>query len=64
MTGLEVLIPTTGWVTCIKEKPQVLGLLHENTSMAELSSTIGKFNAVVLVSVKLPKQPEASSLKA
>lgn len=38
--------------------------MHKNTSVAELSSTIGKFHAVILVSIKLPKQPQASSLKA
>ena len=42
----------------------MLGLLHENASVAELSSTTGKFHVVVLVSVKLPKQPQANSLQA
>lgn len=42
----------------------MLSLMHKNTSVAELSSTISKFHAVILVSIKPPKQPQASSLKA
>lgn len=64
MTGPEVPISSTGWVVFIKEKPKVLGLLHENTSVLELSSTTGKFHEVILASTKMPKQPQASSLKA
>lgn len=57
MTGPEVPISSTGWVVFIKEKPKVLGLLHENTSVLELSSTTGKFHEVILASTKMPKQP-------
>jgi len=64
MIGPGVPMSITGWVPRIKEDPQVLGLLHENASVAELSSTTGKFHVVVLVSVKLPKQPQANSLQA